>query len=269
MRFDFLNAPVPSAFDPRKHLPGFESLKRAKKARNRLVMELKKGGPKSNKIAAQLAKCHLIKRPCRLACCPVCVRRFRSLWTAMICDLIREKGGEWCVVSIVPPADIYTVGKLHKYRIRSAKERLRKRLKRSLVEDPIVIGGVDVALKVLKSGRYVWHPHFYLVIQASDEEVRKTLGKIYKSNSHTRYPVIVKALGCEDSDLLEVASYTYKIIFDQKERGFDWSGREASIDKPLDPTYWPELSIALNKWGFGCRIVRHNLGEDESRLRFR
>lgn len=271
MRFNFFEAPISKEFDPKEKLPGFETFESAKADRTKLIdLLVEFGGPKAIKLAERLGRCHSKRSRCRSACCPVCARRFRRWWTSTASELMDASGEDWFVISLVPTDEKYGVGKLHKFKPQRSKDRLRRQLDRSGIGDIVVIGGIDFALQFLEGGKPVWRPHYYLLASGhSKKRIRRKLKHLYSADDHTRKPLVVKAVGKKRSDLLKVTSYTFKMTFEQKAPGFDWSGEMRTIGTPLEDIYYPELARCLHRWGFGQRIVRRNFRDNEARMRVR
>ena len=204
MRFDFINAPVVKKFDPRRHFPDFETLAQAKKRRRKYIaLLLADPDPRAQKLGKRLGRCHLKLRPCMSPACPVCARRFRAWWASKIYSLMADSGDQWTVLSIVPIAQRFSVGKLSKFRLRAAKDRLRKQLERSSIKGVEVVGAIDVCLQELEDGRFVWSLHFYLATHAPRKRARNALRRYYDCDRDTRKPVVAKRVGSTALDQLQ------------------------------------------------------------------
>jgi len=257
MRFDFFRYAIPDRFNPATTLEGYETFEQADKARRTLVSLLKAKSPRERKLTELLRKCRRGER-CLSAACPICARRARAWWVTELSEYMSVSRDEnWYAVSLVPANCRFPLGNLSTFNPARVKDKLRKQLDRSRLANSVVVGAIDFGVDA-SSVRHapMWHPHFYLLIQArSKKRIRKALGRYYPKAAHTPRPIRIRKVGSRDEDLVNVTSYSLKSTFTKRVRVKGPSGTKP-IKTPIDPDHQVELALCLHRWGLGMRLFR-------------
>lgn len=256
MRYDFFNSNVPTNYDPRLYLQGFETFESAATAKARLASALADGNAAQRTLSGRLMACHRDRR-CRSAACHVCARRFRVWWTSTLARQIDISSQSWFSVSIVPANLAYQRGELRSFDPKRFKDRLRKQLDRSSLTRSVAAGGIDFALQHYPDRNPKWRPHAYLLIQSGGSgRIKGAFDGHYPIDEDTPRPIRITQIKKSRNDALKVASYSYKSLFANRTHV---EGRRQSRDTekpPLTLEQEAELAPFLDRYGFGGRLFR-------------
>ena len=171
-------------------------------------------------------------------------------------------------VWIVDDDQSFPLGELNRFNPQLMKDRFRKQVDRSELADAIMLGGIDFNLSHFEGRSPKWYPHIYLLTNAgSKEQILSSIKRHYRTTADVRFPVIVRHIESNKKDYAWRATYSFKSLFDEhpKQNACSWSRNYP----PLPAEYLPELSDALDKWGFGKRLIRRGYSELLPEIRFR
>jgi hypothetical protein len=148
--------------DIREQLPGFETVKRARKERRRRYRRLRRGNSEEQQLASKLKACRK-KQPCQSAACPVCMRQFRRWLSGEMLRLL-GKTPNLLFVTLVPPALVLPADELNTLSPRKMGDMLRQQLIRAGLGHVKAIGGIEVDFN---DKTKMWEPHFHIIVAGS------------------------------------------------------------------------------------------------------
>jgi len=274
LRFDFFSAAGPSSdFDPRDTLAGFETFSVAKERRQALCEILATGDSAACSLGRVIAGCRNGRR-CRSAACPVCSRKFRTVWCGRLAEAIHTSDSDWVSVSLVPPDLRFLRGQLHNFHPNQFKDRLRKQFERGKlgISRATIIGGIDIALQVFEDPRRQpeWRPHAYMLIKnMSSDVIRNALDRHYPKSDDTPRPLRVTPIKQTPGDAVRVATYSLKNTFSGRLPATDCVGNDDTEKQNIPDDCWIELAPRLHDWDFEGRLIRRGSPSNFSLLKIR
>ncbi len=155
-------------------LPRFETFNDALRENYiRIETLLRFGGNENIQLARRLRDCSEGVKSCNSLACKLCNRRFRlEKVDGLVAKIRSEKKGKrkryWWMVTIIDYSRAFSCEDLDSFDVQQSKDRLRKLLKRSGFNGPIV-GSFEVDFH---ESCGLWLPHFHLLCRGTKQNRR-------------------------------------------------------------------------------------------------
>lgn len=194
-----------------KELDNFESIKEAISRRKERISLLKSVGEiRNNQQLKLLKKCRKSER-CNLAVCPVCMRRFRSMYLQQTKSLFSSEG-DVHLATLIPPKKQYPLGQLMEFQPGNFIERIRKQFSRTDTPGVVVTGMIDIDLQVFphtERQKPFWQPHLHILTNEEGKDAANQLRKtVYRPSELVRKPMLIK----KATSFAGASTYTVKNI---------------------------------------------------------
>jgi hypothetical protein len=120
--------------------------------RQQRIRFLRTGDERHKRLADELSGCEKGRR-CKSEADPVCVALFwQKVWRELRGTLA---GRPWTRALVIPSGLMVPYGQLGKFDLMAAAEQFRKRLERSSLHDRVIVGAIDIFLRLKNDWGYI------------------------------------------------------------------------------------------------------------------
>lgn len=160
---------------------GFETFEDAQDESTERVNVLRKGNPPETSLARKIEACDDAS-PCNLSCCQICMRLARIYRVGEHLRLFAPFDEVYGLVLLFEQNTL-SFGQLSKLDWGPIKNRLRKQISRSLGDQVLAFGGLEVGVDY---GRGLWTPHAHIFVADCSRQRLEQLRKYYPSEKQKR-----------------------------------------------------------------------------------